>query len=353
MSRCLAIVLLALLALLAPASASARDSRKKAIWGPARVNAVSQFPIYRNLGARIYEATLQWSDVAKRRPRHPKSPADPAYKWPADIDYAVREARRYHMKVMLLVMGSPKWANGGRSPRWAPKHPSDYARFALAASRHYRSVHLWMIWGEPSRRANFMPLPRYQGTGPRRYARLLDSAYGALKRRSRRNLVIGGNTFVTGDVSPRQFIKNMRLPHGKRPRMDLYGHNPFSRREPDLAKPPLGFGYADFSDLDTLARWVDRYLGRRHNRRIKLFLSEFTVPSDHRNYEFNFWVDRATQARWLRSALRITRHWSRIYALGWLSLYDEAPTPDGLSVNRGLLDYRGRKKPSYYAYRNG
>jgi hypothetical protein len=51
--------------------------------------------------------------------------------------------------------------------------------------------------------------------------------------------------------------------------------------------------------------------------------------------------------------LKITRQSSRIYSLGWFSLYDDPPRSEGDEVNRGLLDYRGRKKPAYYAYRRG
>jgi hypothetical protein len=333
--------------------AEARVTRKKAIWGPTRVNGVSQFRIYRKLGAGIYQMGINWASVAPTRPSHPTQPSDPAYHWSSEVDYAIRQGRRYGIRVALTLQGAPRWANGGHSSEWAPKRARDFANFARAASRRYPRVKLWQIWGEPSRAANFKPLPRFQATGPRRYARILDAAYGSLKRQSRRNLVIGGNTFTTGDISPKQFIKSMRLPGGKRPRLDLYGHNPFTRRTPNLHRRPLGFGYADFSDLDQLAKWVDRYLQRRRRQRIKLYLPEFTVPTDHRNYEFNFWVTRQVQARWLKAALKISRRWSRIYTLGWLSLYDEQPTPDGLEVNRGLLDFRGNKKPSYYAYRHG
>jgi hypothetical protein len=52
---------------------------------------------------------------------------------------------------------------------------------------------------------------------------------------------------------------------------------------------------------------------------IRLFLAEFTLPTDHANHEFNFWVTRKVQANWLAAALRITRRWSRIYALGWIA----------------------------------
>jgi hypothetical protein len=139
--------------------------------------------------------------------------------------------------------------------------------------------------------------------------------------------------------------------------MDLYGHNPFTARAPALRKEPLGHGYADFSDLDTLAAWIDRSLRRPGQRPIRLFLSEFTIPTDHMNHEFNFWVTREVQARWLRAALLITHRWPRIYALGWFALYDEAPNgPNGTTgdeVNRGLLEWDGDRKPSYRVFRRG
>ena len=353
--------LMLLLALAAP-PADARQSVKKSIWGPVRVNGVSQFPIYRDLGAGVYQTSLTWSSIAPTRPARPTDPTDPAYLWPAVVDDAIGQARSHGTRVALLIQGSPPWANGGRDQRFVPRQPSDFANFAAAASRRYPGVRLWMIWGEPTRRANFQPLlherrdrplTRQMRRGPHTYARLLDAAYGALKRSNRRNLVIGGNSFVTGDVSPRNWIKNLRLPNGRPPRMDLYGHNPFSARRPDLRRRPLGHGFADFSDLDTLAGWVDRYLRRPRRGRMKLFLSEFFIPTDHFNEEFNFYVSRRTAASWLGSALRITRRWSRIYTLGWFSLYDDPPRADRMEVNRGLLDYKGARKPAYSVYRSG
>jgi hypothetical protein len=64
-------------------------------------------------------------------------------------------------------------------------------------------------------------------------------------------------------------------------------------------------------------------------------------------------VDRRTQARWIRAALRITRRFRRIYTFGYLGLYDDPPRPDGLEVNRGLIDHRGRKKPAYFSFKRG
>jgi hypothetical protein len=353
----LPLLLIALVFAYIAGAADARYSRKKAIWGPTQVDGLSQFPIYKDLGVGIYEMPVAWDAVASTRPRRPTDPHDRAYRWPPGVAFAIREARRYGMRVALLLGGTPPWANGGRPPAWAPRRADDFADFATAASSRYRRVRLWQIWGEPSRQANFRPLPRFQSTGPRRYARLLDAAYSALKHQNPRNLVIGGNTFTTGDVSPKQFIQSMRLAGGRPPRMDLYGHNPFTLRRPDLRMPPLAEGYADFSDLDSLAGWIDRYLRRPAGPRIRLFLSEFTIPTDHANHEFNFWVTREVQARWLRSALQITRSWSRIYSLGWFTLYDEPPNgPNGThgdDVHRGLLDWLGNRKPAYNVFKRG
>jgi hypothetical protein len=357
---CLSIALVILVAV-APAGA-AEPSRKKSIWGPVQVNGASQFPIYRELGVGIFQMSIAWGAVAPTRPQNPTDPADPAYRWPAEVDAAIVEGALQGISVSILLNGSPGWANGGHGSTHAPRRAKDFAAFAAAAARRYPAVRHWMIWGEPSKASRFQPLVPALGRrmtpaqrrGPRHYARILDASYAALKRVNRRNLVIGGNTWTGGDVVPLNFIRAMRLPNGRRPRMDLYGHNPFTLRTPRLSRRPFGYGYADFSDLDTLVRWLDRhgYRGRR-GRPLRLFLSELSIPTDHPNFEFNFWVTRATQARWLRAALRITRRWARIYTLGYLGLYDDPPRPDGREVNRGLITFDGRRKPAFRAFREG
>ena len=266
MSRLL--VLCAALLLLAAAPASAEITRKKSMWGPATVGGASQFPIYADLGVGIWQTGLRWEQVATRRPERPSDPTDPAYAWPAELDAAIADAQAHGIAVALLVMGTPAWANGGRSAKWAPNSPRDYARFLTAAAHRYPAVRHWIIWGEPTKNTNFQPLRkdrhrRLTGRGlrgPRIYARMLDRAYGALKAVSPANIVIGGNSFTVGTVTPRRWIQALRLPGGRPPRMDLYGHNPFSARRPVLSQDPLGRGFADFGDLDTLAGWLDRDL---------------------------------------------------------------------------------------------
>ena len=93
-------------------------------------------------------------------------------------------------------------------------------------------------------------------------------------------------TYTIGEISTQQWIENLRLPDGKPPRLDMYGHNPFSSRAPNLSNPPSPKQEFDFSDLGQLSKLVDRYLGRPGNPDPKLFLSEWTVPTKV-DLEFN------------------------------------------------------------------
>ncbi len=338
------------------ATRGAQAASVKAIWGPSLHDGKSLFPTYRELGVRIYEEDLDWSRVAAHRPHNPRNPNDPAYVWPAGLTQAVAEAKRYHMQVALQIIGAPPWSNGGKPWNWAPTNPQDYANFAIAASKRYPSVHLWMIWGEPSRSHNFEPLDpvkpfaklnAHQRSAPHRYARMLDATYGALKSVSRSNLVIGGMTYTTGNISTQQWIENLRLPDGRPPRLDLYGHNPFSSRAPNLSNPPSSDQQVDFSDLGRLSKLVDRYLGWSGNRRPKLFISEWTVPTSV-DLEFNYYVEPLLQAQWIADGLRLAQSLPSIYAVGWIHLYDEPPTSYG-----GLIQTDGAEKPGFAAWKAG
>ena len=344
-----ALILSAAVALSIPASANAFQ---KAIWGPVTRHGVNQFPLYHRLGVTIYEADLPWDQVAPVRPSSATDPSDPAYRWPSQIRQAIVQAARIHMRVLLQIIGAPPWANGGHQWSWAPKHPADYAAFATAAARRYPSVHLWMAWGEPTAPENFQPLvPALPGTkldaaqraAPHLYARMLDSAYAALKHVSQRNLVIGGCTWTAGAIDTQQWIENLRLPNGRAPRMDMYAHNPFTRAQPSFSAPPSPFGQVQFSDLPRMAGWIDRYL----RRRLPIVLSEWTIPTAP-DQEFDFWVRPKVAARWITDALRLSRRWQRIYGLGWVNVYDNPPRSSG-----GLLTVRGQRKPGFAAFARG
>ncbi len=349
-----------MLAVIAAPSAQA-EAFQKGFWGPTEINGKSQFPIYKDLRVTLFQMSISWANAAPTRPRHARDPRDPAYVWPPEIDDAIREAKRYHMRVLIMLTNAPSWANSGRTPEYAPDRPSDFADFARAAARRYPAVRHWMIWGEPSRSPNFKPFVQQelgakitaaQKRAPRRYARILDAAYGQLKAQRKSNIVIGGNTYVTGEVRPGDWMRAMKLPDGRPPRLTYYGHNPFSFRKPSLHRGPSDQGLVDFSDLGRFDKEIQRALGRPRKKTIKLFLSEFTLPTDV-DREFNFHVSLKGQAIWITDAFKVVRKVKNIAGLGWIHLRDEPPSAGQTVSNGGLLTHKGKRKLGYYAFKRG
>lgn len=331
-------------ALLAGAPAPARAA-EKAIWGPVTLpDGSSAFDLYDELGVDTLQLNLSWRDVAPARPAAAADPADPAYRWPADVSAAATEAASRGIALSLLVSGTPGWANANRSRIWHPTRVQDLTDFLTAATRRYPTVRRWMIWGEPNRADRFQPNARNSAKGPRAYATLLDAAYVALKRASRANIVIGANTWTSGTVRPADFLRRMRLPSGRPPRLDWIGHNPFPFRFPRLAAAPLAGGYRDISDVDTISRDTRRIFGRT----VPLWLSEYTIQSDRGSKVFATYVSRDFQARYLTAGYRIADGLGRAVAgLGWLGLLDERPASG--SANVGLLTFALERKPAFAA----
>jgi hypothetical protein len=350
-----ATALIAALACITPtlATPSSASAFSKAIWGPATRNGVNQFPLYRQLGVSIYQLQLDWSQVAPTQPAHPSNPGDPAYQWPASVGQAISEADSYHMRVLIQLIDAPAWADGGHAGAgWAPQSARSFVAFTKAAAKEYPSVHLWMIWGEPTKFGNFQPLAAAlpgqpldaaQRAADELYAEMVNGAYGVLKALDHSNLVIGGCTYTTGAVDTLQWIKYMRLPNGKRPRMDMYAHNPFTYESPLFTTLPNPFDEVQFANLPELAHWIDQYL----RKGMPLFLSEWEIPTAPDD-TFNFWVNQNTAAKWVTEAMRESRAWHRIYALGWINVYDDLPLVSG-----GLLTQSGKPKPDFYAFEHG
>lgn len=335
----------------------APQTLKKAMWGLTEHNGTSLFPIYKDLGVGIFETQVRWDAIAPTKPANPTDPNDPAYKWGTHLAGVIAEAEANGMTVMLQIIGTPTWANAGQTFTYPPTNPADYGNFAAAISKKYPSVRHWMVWGEPNSKRGFGPvvngplsnntkLNKKQQRAPRLYAGLLDAAYGALKGVNPGNLVIGGNTYQGAGkpvIRTFQWLRYLLLPDGTRPRMDMWGHNPYTYRIPNLKAPASPRGRVDFSDLGRLMKAFDKAYPKQ---RLRLFLSEWGVPTGL-DQDLQIRVKTKAAVKWVKAGMKIVRKTPRIYTIGWSVPVDTTRNP------QGLLDSSLTPKATYFPFKAG
>jgi hypothetical protein len=254
----------------------------------------------KKLGVDVVRINVRWDSVAAAKPVKPTNHLDPAYSWDAP-DALLLGLRRHGIAPVVTLVGTPRWANGGRAPNWAPTSPNALANFASATAKRYPWVRRWLVWNEPNKYWQLKP------TSPRTYTRvLLNPAYVQLKRANRNNLVGGGVTAPRGgggSVSPVDWIQGMRA-NGAR--FDAYAHHPYpaSRRETPTTGGCTARGCENITmaNLELLLSSVERSWGTGK----RIWLTEYgyqTNPPDRA-----FGVSPALQARYLgEAALRVYR----------------------------------------------
>lgn len=302
---------------------------------------------------RVWSSGISWAAIAPTRPANPTSPDDPAYQWPAELDRFLNQARANGIEPVLYVLGFPGWSNGGRDSRWVPRSPKDFADFMGAAVRHYPQVRRWLVFSEPGNSLNFMPQGGKGSRAPRLYARLLDAAYASMHAARRNVVVIGGNVHQGGyndqyTTAPDRFLRYMVLPNGRRPRLDMFGINPYTQRPLNMAlrhRPRR----VDFNDLDWLAQQLDRYWPKRH---LQLFVDEFGWNTEHEALGWFYVVSRPKQSADIATSYRLASRLGRIDTMCSFLLFDQRPAKQEKWVNwtSGLRTWDGVRKPAWRAF---
>ena len=209
---------------------------------------------------------------------------------------------------------------------------------------------------------------------------MLDAAYYALKASNPKNIVVGGMTFFGGATRTPLWIKYLRLPNGKPPHMDWYGHNPFEERFPNIRAKPIK-QLRGVSDLDTLsgggqaplpaegekqeapalprqglrqaapASLLPPPLGLQDGATDAAVAERVGIQTDRASYIFPYFVSRARQVDYLKAAFALARSLPYVKGMGWYQLIDYPPTPSN-NPTWGLLEYDGDPKPVFDAYKS-
>ena len=325
------------------------------------------FATYGALHAQVARVNLSWRAVAPTRPARPGDPTDPAYRWQA-YDAAVTAAKANGVKVLLSIVGTPAWANGGGPASKAPASASDLHAFAYAAARRYSgsfagtdatplpAVRLWLAWNEPNNPVYLSP--QYVRTAggwvmqsARDYARICAAIYGGVHATGIAGEKVGcGATSPRGNndpsssrpsVSPLTFLRAVKTA-GLR-RFDAWAHHPYpgSRFETPASRPSSTTAIT-LGNIDVLQAELARLYGPK-----RLWLTEYGWQTDPPDTLLG--VSWAKQAGYLTQAVAIARRNPGIDMLVWFLLKDD-PVLSGWQS--GLETATGRQKPSFAAFRH-
>jgi hypothetical protein len=289
------------------------------------------------IGVRLVRYSLPWNAIAAQQPAAPTDPADPAYAWDGS-DQVLEELHRQGLDVLLDIVGTPAWANGGLGPSHAPTSARSIADFASAAAARYPWVRRWTIWNEPNQRRWLVP------TSPATYVtRLLNPAYAALHKAIKGVQVGGGVTAPrggVGGVSPITWLRGMKAAHAH---LDAYAHNPYPL-DPKRETPTSGGCTRCLTlTMATLPRLLSEV--RRSFGNARIWLTEYgyqTSPPDPA-----LGVPPARQAQYIADAALRAYLAPRVDLLIHF-LYRDEPTIG--RFQSGLVYLDDRPKPALAAF---
>jgi hypothetical protein len=304
-------------------------------------------------GSTVIHTTASWPGLAPTRPADAADGSDPAYQL-SDLDDLVAQAALYHQRVMIDITGTPKWANGGKTPNRMPTRLSDLTTFArMLASRYngltgHGTVGLYSVWNEPN--LQLFLSPQYAGkkiVGPANYAKLYKAAYAGIKAGNPAAHVAIGETSARGrdkplatasaSVAPATFARLVSQTKGLR--FDAWAHHPYPSA--NRLPPTQKVRYPNVA-LSTMPQF-EKDLKKWFHRSVPIWITEYgheTKPGDPQG------VSPAIQATYAKQALTIAKNDPNVQMFIWFTFRDSSGNP----WQSGLREPSGANKPSYNAF---
>ena len=310
-------------------------------------------------GASIIHTTANWATIAPKRPASPADFTDPAYRLD-DLDELVAQASANGMRVMIDITGTPRWANGNKSPNHMPKKLADLQNFAKMLATRYNGLNgkgyvgLYAVWNEPNLGLFLTPqfavnkkTKKFTIVGPANYAKLYKAAYAGLKAGNRAAQVAAGETSARGrdkplkgvsdSIAPGTFARYLAKVKGLK--FDAWAHHPYPT-SPNLP-PTQKVRYPNVT-LSTIKKF-EADLHKWFHRTVPVWITEYgheTRPPEKRG------VSYARQSAWARQALSIAKADPNIQMFIWFTFRDSTGNP----WQSGLLTAAGALKPAYNGF---
>lgn len=312
--------------------------------------------------ASIVRATADWRAIAPTRPANARDSFDPAYRL-NDLDDLIRNAQQRGIEVMITIWGTPKWANGGKEPNYAPTRLTDLTNFARALADRYSGrragypyVGKYSIWNEPNLGIFLMPQfsakpknGKYAILSPALYAKLYKAGYAGIKSANRTAQIAIGETSNQGrdhpgkpgapvSVAPGTFARLLAQTKGLK--FDAYATHPYVTR-PNL--PPtqkVRFPNVTLSQLPHFESLLDTWFKRKN---IPIWITEYgheTKPAEPLG------VTNGQQASYMAKAIRQLRADPRVQVFIWFIFHDSKQS----LWQSGMFTQSGAMKPAYHTF---
>jgi hypothetical protein len=287
--------------------------------------------------ATVMRLLVQWNLAAKTRPANAADSFDPAYEFD-DVDEAVRTAQQNDQEVILTISGTPRWANGGKTPNVMPTRVADFTAFARAiASRYsgrfvgYPFVRFYSIWNEPNLPGFLTPQfdSRGRSVAPANYAKLAAAAYGGIKAGSPQAKVAIGETSARGSDkatgirpthSPGKFAELVAKANPKL-RFDAWSHHPY----PSVpSSPPSQIVRWPNVSLASLPRFEASLKTLFNRKSVPIWVTEYghqTRPED------SLGVPYTTQAAYIQQAMSLSANLPFVDMFIWFVYQDDQGQP--------------------------
>ena len=300
--------------------------------------------------ATILRLLVQWNLAAKTRPANAADPFDPAYEFD-DVDEAVRAAQQNDQEMILTISGTPRWANGGKTPNVMPRRVSDFTAFARAiASRYsgrydgYPFVRFYSIWNEPNLQRFLTPQfdSRGRSVAPANYAKLAAAAYAGIKAGSPQAKVAIGETSARGSDkangirpihSPGKFAELVAKANPQL-KFDAWSHHPYPTRP--TAPPSQVVKWPNVS-LASLPKFDDNLKTWFKRKSVPIWVTEYgyeTRPEDALGIPYS------TQSVNIQQAVSIAAGYPFVDMFIWFVYQDD----QGQQWDSGIYNPAGNPK---------
>lgn len=346
--------------------------------GYVKGNPDAAFADLDQLAPHVLRVFLWWKDVAPSRPTVATDPADAAYTGWGPYDALVRRAADPAapppQKILFTILGTPRWANGGRRWKYAPARASDYRNFVHAAASRYSgtfldpanpsvplpAVTLWTAWNEPNL-PMWLTVPKYRSLPLNKSRRKRALAYKNICAAARAGAFSGGGSvpgkekvacgvtspapFGGRAIAPLDFLRLFRSVGGSA--APIWAHNAHARSKRESPwTPPSVRNAITLGNIGKLTRAL--------GGGVRLWITEYGYQTDPPD---PIGVSLSRQAYWLKRAYGIARAHPRIDLLTWFLIRDEVdlngPARFVPGWQSGFIRANGTTlKPSFFAFKN-